>query len=136
MNNSDLLVEGFYAHYACQFVICAFIGLLLGKLSAWNEQALMKWWALSWMALAGYIACAGNGLALVVNRFPADGLVRISLGWASIFFALVQPWALVRGWIEERSGRSAFAMKFAQEKCESKGARPCSGKGVAPCGLR
>ncbi|MEC8652414.1 MAG: hypothetical protein VXY92_07610, partial [Planctomycetota bacterium] len=62
MPTSSILTDGFLAHYLCQAVICAFIATLLTTLSRLQPTGLMRWWSVSWAALAVYIGSAGLSL--------------------------------------------------------------------------
>ena len=109
LSEFSLIIDGYYAQYACQFVVCAFTSFLLIRLGAWNPQPLMKWWGLAWAALAGYIACAGLGLYFVVSGFPAEDPRRIVLGGVALFCGWSHVVLFLLGWRDEKRGSQSFS---------------------------
>ncbi len=108
LDQYQVIIDGYYAQYACQFVVCAFTAFLLLRLGTWNPQPLMRWWGLAWAALAIYIACAGLGLKLVVDGRGATSPDRIILGGVALFAGLAHVGCFVLGWRAERRGSDRF----------------------------
>lgn len=104
MDAYSTIINGYLAQYACQATVCGFTAFLLFRLSTWRPQPLMRWWAMAWAGLAGYIACAGAGLKMVVDGAPVDGLARTSVASLSIFCASIHLVCFMAGWRAEKTG--------------------------------
>ena len=112
MADSNLLVNGFLAHFACQSVVCAFVATLMGTLSRWQTNGLMLWWSVSWAAQACYIACAGFSLYLVVGGARPEDPSRVVVGGFAIASAALQVYALAKGWQAERNDTNHFSRQL------------------------
>jgi len=111
MSTSELILKGYYAHYACQAVICAFIATLLATLSRWQSTGLMRWWSVAWAAHGAYTASAGVSLWLVTLGLTARDPARLALSVCSITAAGMQILALIKGWQSERKGINDFSAR-------------------------
>ena len=111
MPTTSILTDGYLAHYLCQSVICAFIATLLTTLSRLQPTGLMRWWSVSWAALAVYIASAGLSLYFVLQGHVETDWTRITAGALALSSAAIQAFALSAGWIAERNDTNNFSRR-------------------------